>query len=84
MAKARNTGKSHGKLLACPDYIRNSIRMPNDDFSEVQQKLEAIVSSLKTVTDPERRRTLLCEMSRLIAEAERISRKPPKMSHNKP
>jgi len=55
--------------------------MAKDDFAEVQRKLEAIASELKAATDPERRRTLLREMSRLVAEAERISSQPPKMSH---
>jgi hypothetical protein len=55
--------------------------MANDDFAEVQRKLEATASELKTATDPERRRTLLGEVSRLVAEAERISSQPPKMSH---
>ena len=55
--------------------------MDKDDFAEVQQKLEAITSELGTATDPERRRTLLREMSRLVAEAERISCQPPKMGH---
>jgi hypothetical protein len=57
----------------------DSIRMPNDDFAEVQRKLEAVTLELKTVNDPGRRRTLLREMSRLVAEAERISSQPPKM-----
>jgi hypothetical protein len=51
--------------------------MPTDGFAEVQQKLEAIASELKNATNPERRRTLLREMSRLVAEAERISGQPP-------
>jgi hypothetical protein len=55
--------------------------MPNDGFAEVQRKLEAIASELKTATGPEQRRELLRVMSRLVAEAERISSQPPKMSH---
>jgi hypothetical protein len=55
--------------------------MPNDDFAEVQRKLEAIASELKTSSDPAQRRELLRVMSRLVAEAERISSKPPKMGH---
>ena len=50
--------------------------MAKDDFAEVQRKLEAIAPELKTANDPERRRTLLREMSRLVAEAERISSQP--------
>jgi hypothetical protein len=53
--------------------------MPEDDFAEVQRKLEAIVSELNTANNPDRRRTLLREMSRLVAEAERISSQLPKM-----
>jgi hypothetical protein len=55
--------------------------MPNHDFAQVQRKLEAIASELKTATGPEQRRELLRVMSRLVAEAERISSQPPKMSH---
>jgi len=53
--------------------------MADDSFKEVQQQLETAASELKTANDPERRRTLLREMSRLLAEAERISSQPPKM-----
>jgi hypothetical protein len=52
--------------------------MAKDDFAEVQRKLEETASELKTANDPDRRRTLLREMSRLVAEAERISSQPPK------
>jgi hypothetical protein len=55
--------------------------MADDGFNEVQQQLEAAASELKTATDPDRRRKLLREMSRLVAEAERISSQPPKMNH---
>jgi hypothetical protein len=55
--------------------------MPNDGFDKIQRKLEAVTLELKTVNDPERRRTRLREMSRLVGEAERISGQPPKMSH---
>lgn len=50
--------------------------MPNDGFAEIQRKLEAITSELKNTTDPEQRRELLRVMSRLVAEAERISGQP--------
>jgi hypothetical protein len=53
--------------------------MAKDDFAEIQRKLEAITSELKTANDPDRRRTLLREMSRLVAEAERVSSEPPKI-----
>jgi len=53
--------------------------MANDGFNEVQQKLEAVTLELKNANDSQRRRTLLREMSRLIAEAGRISSQPPKV-----
>jgi hypothetical protein len=53
--------------------------MADDGFNEVQQQLEAAASELKTANDPERRRILLREMSRLLAEAERISSRPAKI-----
>jgi hypothetical protein len=55
--------------------------MTDDGFNEVQQQLEAAASELKTATDPDRRRKLLREMSRLVGEAERISNQPPKISN---
>jgi hypothetical protein len=58
--------------------------MPNDGFAEVQRRLEAITLELKTVNDPERRRTLFREMSRLVGEAERIRGQPSKMIHKQP
>jgi hypothetical protein len=71
-------------LWTLPEAIifdRFCSHMPNDDFGEVQRQLEAITLELKNATDPERRRTLLREMSRLVGEAERISSQPPKMLH---
>jgi hypothetical protein len=53
--------------------------MAKDDFAEVQRKLRRPLQKLKTASDPDRRRNLLREMSRLVAEAERISSQPPKM-----
>jgi len=53
--------------------------MADDGFNEVQQQLEAAASELRTANDPERRRILLREMSRLLIEAERISSQPAKM-----
>ena len=53
--------------------------MAKDGFTEVQQKLEAIALELKNENNPDRRRTLLKEMSRLLAEAKfqvRISQCP--------
>jgi hypothetical protein len=55
--------------------------MAKDDFVEVQRKLEAIASELKTATGTEQRRELLRVMSRLVAEAERISGQPLKLGH---
>jgi hypothetical protein len=51
--------------------------MAKDDFGKIQGHLEAITAELKSANDPERRRKLLREMSRLVAEAERISSQPP-------
>ena len=53
--------------------------MADDGFNEVQQQLETAASELKTANDPERRRILLREMSRLLADAERISSQPGKI-----
>ena len=47
--------------------------MAEHGFAEVQRQLEAAASELKTATDPDRRKALLREMSRLLAEAERIN-----------
>jgi hypothetical protein len=52
--------------------------MAGDNFTEVLRQLEAVASELRTAKDLERRRKLLREMSRLVAEAERISSEPPK------
>jgi hypothetical protein len=67
-------------LHAAMIFDRFYPHMTNHDFAEIQRKLETITLELKTVNDPERRRTLLREMSRLVAEAERISGQPPKMN----
>jgi hypothetical protein len=53
--------------------------MAKEDFAEIQRQLEATALELKTANDPERRRTLICEMSRLLTEAQRISSQPPKL-----
>jgi hypothetical protein len=52
--------------------------MAKDGFTEVQQKLQTIALKLKNENDPDCRRTLLKEMSGLLAEAQRISSQPPK------
>jgi hypothetical protein len=59
-------------------YSIDSIHMAKDGFTEIQQKLEAIALELKNENNPDRRRTLLKEMSRLLAEAQRITSQPPK------
>ena len=64
-----------------PSIIRHNLIMADDGFNQVQRKLEAIASELKNATDPEQRRELLRVMSRLVAEAERISGQLPKMLH---
>jgi|ERR1700693_1311113 len=58
--------------------------MANDGFDEVQGQREEAASELKTVNDPDRRTTLLREMSRLLAEAQRISGQPRKLIHKQP
>jgi hypothetical protein len=58
----------------------NAAHMATDAFAEVQRKLETIASELKTATDPAKRKELLRVMSRLVAEAERISCQPPRMT----
>jgi hypothetical protein len=52
-------------LHAASTFDRFDSQMPNDGFAEVQMKLEAITTELKAASDPEHRRTLLREMSRL-------------------
>ena len=59
-------------------FNRHNLIMADDGFKEVQQQLEAAASELKNANDPKRRRILLREMSRLLAEAQRISSQPPK------
>jgi hypothetical protein len=54
--------------------------MAKDGFAEIQRQLEAAASELRTATNPQRRRVLLREMSRLLAEAQQISTQPIKMS----
>jgi hypothetical protein len=51
--------------------------MADDGFNEIQRQLEVTASELKNANNPYRRRMLLREMSRLLAEAERISSQPP-------
>jgi vacuolar-type H+-ATPase subunit H len=46
--------------------------MAKDDFAEVQRQLETTASELKTATDQSADERSLREMSRLLAEAERI------------
>jgi hypothetical protein len=72
-ADCLNTG-----LHAGIRFDRFFSHMANDEFAEVQRKLEAIASELKNATGPAQRRELLRVMSRLVAEAERISSQPPK------
>jgi hypothetical protein len=70
----------NAELHAAMIFDRFYPHMTNHDFAKIQRQLEAITSELKTSNDPDRRRTLLREMSRLVAEAERISSQPPKMN----
>jgi hypothetical protein len=68
----------NAELRAAFIFDRLFSHMAKDDFAEIKRKLEAITSELKTASDPNRRRILLREMSRLVAAAERISSQPPK------
>jgi hypothetical protein len=58
------------------EHCSPSQMLVQNSFADVQRQLEETVSKLKTVRDPDRRRTLLREMRRLLAEAERISSQP--------
>jgi hypothetical protein len=74
--------KARLQILICVQGIifdRFNSHMAKDGFTEVQQKLEAIALELKNENDPDRGRTILKEMSQLLAEAQRISRQPPKI-----
>jgi hypothetical protein len=46
------------------------LRWPKNEFHQVQRQLEQVLSELKLLKDPERRRLLLREMSRLLAEGQ--------------
>jgi hypothetical protein len=48
-------------------------------FEELRQELELTLAKLKAATEPERRRVLLREMSRLLAEDDRILQPPKKI-----
>jgi hypothetical protein len=67
----------NAELHAAMIFDRFYPHMTNHDFAKIQRQLEAITAELETANDPDRRGTLLREMGRLIAEAERISGQPP-------
>jgi hypothetical protein len=71
-------------LHAAIKVDRFYLLMAKDGFTEVQQKLEVMALELKNENDPDRRRTLLRQMGRLVAEAERISCQPPKNEPREP
>jgi hypothetical protein len=47
--------------------------MSDDKFAAVARQLEETLSKLNRVSDPALRRTLLSDMRRLIAEADRLA-----------
>ena len=74
-----STGKACGPRPANTlngNFAYPSQMLVQNSFADVQRQLEETVSKLKTVRDPDRRRTLLREMRRLLAEAQRISSQP--------
>jgi|HubBroStandDraft_6_1064221.scaffolds.fasta_scaffold4723760_1 hypothetical protein len=52
--------------------------MTENRFEELQRDLEQTLVKLKAETEPEKRRVLLREMSRLLAESDRILQTPKK------
>jgi hypothetical protein len=46
--------------------------MPETEFSELEQKLEAVLAELKGTKDPNLRRRLLLDMRMLLLEADRL------------
>ena len=52
--------------------------MAENRFEELQRQLEQTVVKLKAAKDPEQRRFLLREMSRLLAEGDRSLQSPTK------
>ena len=52
--------------------------MTDNRFEELQRDLEQTLVKLKAETEPEQRRVLLREMSRLLAESDRILQTPKK------
>jgi hypothetical protein len=47
--------------------------MAQDEFAEVARQLEETLAEINQVTDPGVRHTLLSDMRRLIAEADRLN-----------
>ena len=52
--------------------------MTENRFEELQRDLEQTLVKLKAETEPEPRRVLLREMSRLLAETDRVLQAPKK------
>jgi hypothetical protein len=53
-----------------------SLKMDTKKFDELQRELEETLAKLKAEKEPELRRILLREMSRLLAEGDRILQIP--------
>jgi len=47
--------------------------MPHDEFTDVARQLEEKLSEMNQATDPALRRSMLSDMRRLIAEADRLN-----------
>jgi TATA-binding protein-associated factor Taf7 len=47
--------------------------MPDDEFTDVARQLEEKLSEMNQATDPALRRSMLSDMRRLIAEADRLN-----------
>jgi hypothetical protein len=58
--------------------------MAENKFEELQRQLERTLSELKASKDPERRRFLLREMSRLLAEGHRVPETPKRVPERDP
>jgi TATA-binding protein-associated factor Taf7 len=47
--------------------------MPHDDFADVARQLERKLLEMNQATDPALRRSILSDLRRLIAEADRLN-----------
>jgi hypothetical protein len=54
------------------DPCSNLLAMSNHEFSDLLRQLEKTISQLKETFDPQIRRTMLADVARLLAEADRL------------